>query len=67
MTKKEKIANLEKQIAEWDRLRLGMEGLRRLRLELADLRQNFPLHDRFKKGEGFKVRNTLMDDELNMK
>ena len=63
MTKKEKIADLEKQIAEWDRLSLGMTGLRKLRLELADLRRNFPLHDLFIKGEVIKVRNTLMDDD----
>ena len=63
MTKKEKIADLKKRIAEWDRLSMGMEGLRLLKWELADLDRNFPLHDLFLKGEGFKVRNTLMDDD----
>ena len=33
MNRKERIADLEKQIAEWDPPRLGMTGLRRLRFD----------------------------------
>ena len=63
MTKKEKIADLKKRIAEWDRKRLGMEGLRLLKFELAILDMKTPLHDLYMKGEGVRVRNTLMDDD----
>ena len=48
MTKKERIADLKKRIEEWDRSRLGMEGLRRLKFQLADLDRNFPLNDKIK-------------------
>ena len=63
MTKKEKIADLKKRIAEWDRLSMGMEGLRLLKFELAELDRNFPLHDLFMQGKSIKVSATLMDDD----
>ena len=55
MTKKEKIADLKKRIAEWDRSKLGMEGLRLLKFQLADLDRNFPLHDKFIEEEGMRL------------
>ena len=55
MTKKEKIADLKKRIAEWDRLSMGMEGLRLLKFQLADLDRNFPLHDKFIEEEGMRL------------
>ena len=63
MTKKEKIADLKKRIEEWDRKRLGMEGLRLLKFELAELDRNIPLHDLHIKGEGVRTRRKLSDPD----
>ena len=60
MTKKEKIADLKKRIAEWDRKRLGMEGLRLLKFELAELDRNIPLHDQSLE-EGFMRKRRDFD------
>ena len=55
MTKKERIADLKKRIAEWDRKRLGMEGLRLLKFELAILDMKTPLHDQFIREQGMRL------------
>ena len=48
MTRRESIEDLEKRIAEWDNLRLGMAGKRRLMMQLPELKSYSPIRDLLK-------------------
>ena len=56
MNRGERIEDLERRIAEWDNLRLGMAGKRRLMMQLSELRCHKPVQDYFKKLEEEKHR-----------
>lgn len=57
MNRGERIEDLERRIAEWDNLRLGMAGKRRLMMQLSELRCHSPVQDYFKKLEEEKEKN----------